>query len=146
MRRIYIKRTEHVDNETGEIKSSEEQSSFFVKTKHFAKFFLDGIHLLRGLSGGARDVLDIMLVEMEFDENTLYINKEDRIRLSEILDKSEYTIRNYVYELEQAGIIAKIGNNMYRVNPNIYKKGGGSNNEQVYEPKKSTGKTGESPL
>lgn len=124
MRRIYVKRTEHVDNATGEVTHREESSSFFVKSRHFVKFFLDQAHLLAELSGGARSVLDIMLSEMEFNSNSIYIGKLDRQELARILQKSEHTIRNYLYEMENADVIAKTGSNVYKINPNIFQKGG----------------------
>ena len=124
MRRVYVKRTEHVDNETGEITHREEHSSFFVKSRHFVKFYLDHAYLLKNISGGSRYMLDILLVEMEFNSNQVYIGKRDREYLAEMLQKSEHTIRNYIYELESADIIAKQGTNIYKINPNLYEKGG----------------------
>lgn len=124
MRRVYVKRTDHVDNATGEVTHSEEQSSFFVRSRHFVKFYFDQAHLLQDVSGGARYLLDIMLVEMEFNTNIVYIGKEDRDYLANVLRKSTHTVRNYLYELEKADVIAKTGVSIYKVNPNLYEKGG----------------------
>ena len=145
MRRIYVKRTEHIDNETGEVTHSEEHSSFFVKSRHFVKMYLDHLHLLKDLTSGARVVLDLILIEMEFNENTVYINKRDREQIGHILDKAEHTIRNYIYELEGADIIAKVGTNTYKVNPNLFQKGG-KNDDKVYEAHKPHNSNGKSPL
>lgn len=123
MRRIYVKRTEHVDHSTGEVTHSEESSSFFVKSRHFVKMYLDKVHVLADLSSGARAALDLILVAMEFNDNSVYLDSVAKERIAEMLDKSKYTVRNYLYELEQADIIAKTATNVYRVNPNIFAKG-----------------------
>lgn len=147
MRRIYVKRTDHVDNATGEVTHTEESSSFFVRSRHFVKFYLDQAHLLQGVSGGARYLLDIMLVEMEFNTNIVYIGKHDRKYLSEVMNKSEHTVRNYLYELEKEDIIAKTGVNVYKINPNLYEKGGDFSADTDRPSKKSAyKKKGGSPL
>lgn len=145
MRLKHVRRTEHVDSETGEVTYSEEERSFFVKSRHFVKMYLDHFHLLQDLSGGARCVLDIILIEMEFNENTVYISKHDRQELANLLDKSEHTVRNYIYELEKADVIAKVGTNIYKVNPNLFAKGG-KNSKAEYEAQKKHKNNGRSPL
>ena len=146
MRRVYHKTTHEVDHTTGEVVRSESSSSFFVKSRHFVKVFLDQIHLLQNLSSGARALLDLLVVEMEFNNNTVYFSKHDREHIAQFLDKSEHTIRNHIYELQEADIIAKTGSNVYKVNPNLFQKGG-DYQEAPTKPRASPRKKdGDSPI
>lgn len=131
MKRVYSKTTERVDPETGEITESQKQTTFYVKNRKYCRIYFDNIDLLIGLSGTARNVIDIIILQMEFDSNQIILNKHQKEIMADTLGVSYYTIRNAVSDLVERGILIKRDRTTFYMNPKLFHKGNTTKDQQI---------------
>ena len=122
---IHSKVTEQVDAQTGEILSFESQKVFSepVDSEHFYMVFFDNFYPVSKLtSKGARDLLDWMCANAEFNTGIVKFPTPTRKQVCELLQINSAQCSKYLKILLDANLITG-ETGLYKVNPLIFWKG-----------------------
>ena len=138
-----LQRTDVVDAETGEVKSSNEVRRTFSVSKEpaFVKMYLDDLGMLHGLSRSNISVLHSLLKHMNFADDDIpqavLVNsflKKQILMENPNLNHTQ-TVTNSISELKKAGILEELGRGAYRFNPFLFGRGEWKDIEKLREIK-----------
>ena len=138
-----LQKTDVVDFETGEIKSSNEIRRTFSVSKEpaFVKMYLDDLGMLHGLSRSNISVLHSLLKHMNFADDDIpqavLVNsflKKQILMENPNLNHTQ-TVTNSISELKKAGILEELGRGAYRFNPFLFGRGEWKDIEKLREIK-----------
>ena len=138
-----LQRTDVVDAETGEVKSSNEVRRTFSVSKEpaFVKMYLDDLGMLHGLSRSNISVLHSLLKHMNFADDDIpqavLVNsflKKQILMENPNLNHTQ-TVTNSISELKKAGILEELGRGAYRFNPFLFGRGEWKDIERLREIK-----------
>ena len=138
-----LQKTDVIDFETGEIKSSNEVRKTFSVSKEpaFVKMYLDDLGMLHGLSRSNISVLHSLLKHMNFADDDIpqavLINsflKKQILMENPNLNHTQ-TVTNSISELKKAGILEELGRGAYRFNPFLFGRGEWKDIEKLREIK-----------
>ena len=115
-----VKKYNTIDVDSGEIGLISKTKRISNNERHI-KLFIHDIGSLYGLSGATNDVLLQLYTRLDYSGETT-ITSVDRQRL--VLKSKNISNKNYISTLlkgiQDKGLIKKIGENVYKMNPDIF--------------------------
>lgn len=118
-----IETTEHIDYNTGEVKSSTVVRRFKGDEPNYIKVYLGDIAYLHGLSIPTRDLLDELLKYITYGTQEIVLNAVAKKRIAEVTGMAMQTLNNKLQELLKVGILDRVGTGTFVLNPYLFGKG-----------------------
>lgn len=118
-----IETTEHIDYDTGEVKSSTVVRRFKGDEPNYIKVYLGDIAYLHGLPVPTRDLLDELLKYITYGTQEIVLNAVAKKRIAEVTGMAMQTLNNKLQELLKVGILDRVGIGTFVLNPYLFGKG-----------------------
>lgn len=122
MKKSKIKTTEVVDSKTGEILEKKYEKVSYEGTENFVKMYFDDISRLFQLTASQYKVLFALLPRMTWESEVVFTSSI-RTEIQKSIGLSASTFKNTLQMLQQLGLLLRIENNRYLLNPHIFAKG-----------------------
>jgi len=119
-----------VDLNTGEIIENKVTTTYANNEPEYIKLYLQDISKILALSTKGEKTLLALVRKMNYD-NEIVLTGKMKETMSDDLSIKKNTLEHGIGELVNSGILAKIGNNHYLVNPNIMGRGRWADIQQI---------------
>lgn len=118
-----IETTEHIDYNTGEVKSSTITKRFKGDEPNYIKIYLSDVSYLHGLPTATSDLLHELLKYVTYGTQEVVLNSVIKKRISEATGMAMQTVNNKLQDLLKAGIISRVAVGTFVLNPYLFGKG-----------------------
>ena len=139
--KIFEKRTEVVDPETGEVTGSITTEKKYVYNLDPDKFYMTFIDFAAPIyklnSDSAKNVLQWMCCNAEFNTGTVYLTPARLEEMSKYLDIPKQSIYNNIVKLKKLGLVSG-ERGTFLINPEIFWKGDMQARRQLLEASGNT--------
>lgn len=119
-----LKLETHVHTDVdGETKSTQDAKSISVETQpDFVKMYVKDVGMLMGIGCKKHQLLFVLLTKMDY-ANQLFTLPDVRLFVKRTVGIEEGTLRKYIVDFCEKGIMTKKTTNVYLVNPFLFGKG-----------------------
>lgn len=117
-----VKQTDYVDSQTGEVVGTELKKISYEQEPDYVKLYVGDIFRLYGLTATQNGIVYALLRKMNYDSEVVFTTSI-RKEMVEELRISGSTFKNTLGALQDLGLLMRIENNRYKLNPHIFARG-----------------------